>query len=269
MIPILTYHSLHAPGWSYGENDHIALENDLRVIRRLKLRIVPLAVIANALKEQRIVELASRGVLGISFDDGADFDYYDFVHPDFGHLKSMARILREQASDLGQDGGQANATSFVIVSPQARVELDRTCIAGRSQWRDVWWYEAAQSGVLTVANHSWDHLHGSLQEVAHSRDSRNSFMVVDNVDDADAQIKTAHQYLQSMLGRYANGLFAYPYGQAPRYLIESYFPAHDFVQAAFTTGGAAVTAQTNVLEIPRYVCGEHWHSPEELEAILA
>ena len=28
-VPILTYHGLHAPGWDYAENDHVALEQDL------------------------------------------------------------------------------------------------------------------------------------------------------------------------------------------------------------------------------------------------
>lgn len=267
-IPILTYHALHAPGWSYADNDHVALEADLQCIRSLGFRVAKLRDIADALRAGTLELLAAQRVLGLSFDDGTDLDFCDFVHPDAGHLKSMARILREQAFDLALGGGQANATSFVIASPDARRVLDQRCIAGRGQWRDLWWYEAAASGVLDIANHSWDHLHPELETVEHSSNSRGSFRDVRNGADADRQIREAQDYLDAQLRGHRCGLFAYPYGEANSYLIDEYFPAQSKLSAAFVTGGRAVTADSSIWAIPRYVCGEHWHSEQALEALL-
>src|SRR5690606_28187268 len=54
------------------------------------------------------------------------------------------------------------ATSFVIVDPEARAELDRSCLAGRGWWGDEWWDDALRSGLFAIENHSWDHHHDSL-----------------------------------------------------------------------------------------------------------
>ena len=48
-IPILTYHSNNVGGNDYDNNDHVALAADLRTIRRLGLRIVPLAQVVDVL----------------------------------------------------------------------------------------------------------------------------------------------------------------------------------------------------------------------------
>ena len=48
-IPILTYHALHAPGWDYDSNDHVALATDLALLRQLDYRIVPLSVLVQHL----------------------------------------------------------------------------------------------------------------------------------------------------------------------------------------------------------------------------
>jgi hypothetical protein len=45
-IPVLAYHALHAPDKDYASNDHVALEEDLKLIRRLGFRVAPLAEIA-------------------------------------------------------------------------------------------------------------------------------------------------------------------------------------------------------------------------------
>lgn len=267
-IPILTYHSLHAPGWSYADNDHVAFETDLKTIRKLGFRIVRLAQIADALRDGSFEQLARPKVVGLSFDDGSDHDYYDFCHPDYGYLKSMARILVEQAFDLALGGGQANATSFVIVSASARRELDETCIAGRGQWRDVWWYEANSRGVLDIANHSWDHLHTSLREVAHSEGARGDFRSVSTLPDAQQQIAQAQVQLNTILRELSCGLFAYPYGHVNAYLRDTYLPSQTLVHAAFETGGRAVTHDSSIWAIPRFVCGEHWQKPDELAALL-
>lgn len=267
-IPILTYHALHAPGWDYDSNDHVALEADLGVIRMLGFRVVPLATIATALIEGRFNDLARERVVGISLDDGTDHDFVDFSHPAYGYLKSMARVLEEQGADLGYHGGQANATSFVIVSPQARTQLDRTCIAGRGQWRDDWWLEAARQGTLTIANHSWDHLHPTLDTVVATRASRGEFQTIASDEDAEREIGDAERFLRAHLGDLACGLFAYPYGRFSDFLVSEYLPRQSLVNAAFAGGGDYVAADSGRWTIPRFTCQEHWHTPAALAEIL-
>jgi peptidoglycan/xylan/chitin deacetylase (PgdA/CDA1 family) len=268
-IPVLTYHAQRAPDWTYASNDHLALEDDLKTIRRLGFRIVSLSSLASALGNPSDPIWAMQKLVGVSFDDGTDSDFYDFSHPDYGHLKSMARILRENAFDLSVQGGQANATSFVIASPVARAQLDRTCIAGRGQWRDLWWYEANQTGVLSIANHSWDHLHDSLDTVAHSQNARGNFSLVTTLHDANAQILQAQEYIDHVVRANSCKLFAYPYGHTNAYLTDEYFPNQTAVHAAFQTGGQYVEYRSSVWAIPRFVCNEHWQSVEQLEQILA
>ncbi len=268
-IPILTYHALHAPGWDYHSNDHVALEADLGVIRTLGFRVASLATIATALIEGKFAELARERVVGVSLDDGTDHDFVDFSHPAYGYLKSMARVLQERGADLGYPGGQANATSFVIVSPQARAHLDRTCIAGRDQWRDDWWLQAAAEGTLTIANHSWDHLHPTLDSVVAMHANRGEFETILNADDAELEIGDAERFLRARLGDLASGLFAYPYGRFSDYLAHQYFPRQSLIKAAFAGGGRHVTAESGRWTIPRFTCQEHWRTPQALAEILS
>lgn len=272
-IPVLTYHALHAPGWEYHSNDHIALERDLAVIRESGRRVVPLSRLVSHLFEQPDPDLNDRALVALSFDDGSDHDYRDYSHPDWGHLKSF-RTLLTAAGDLGWDGGIPQGTSFVIVSPDARRQLDERLIAGRGQWQEDWWLPAAREGVLEIGNHSWDHAHPALDQVAHSDQTRRSsmagsFMAIDDQTAADTQVLQAEQYLENTLGHHRTGLFAYPFGEASDYLAGTWFPAHaDRFQAAFVTGGDYVTARSDRWRLPRFVCGEHWRTPQELAAIL-
>lgn len=268
-IPILTYHALHAPGWDYTSNDHVALERDLHSIRGLGFRVAPLSTIAQAVIEGTVASLAHGRVVGISFDDGTDHDYLDFSHPGYGHLRSMARVMREQGIGLGYPEGPATATSFVIVSPEARAQLDRSCIAGRGQWRDDWWAEAAREGVLVIANHSWDHLHPTLDSVITTQAERGRFDSVLTVEDADREIAQAERYLNERTEGLSARLFAYPYGHSNEFLVKSYMPKQQAVNAAFIGGGDYVRPDSNRWAIPRFICQEHWRTPDALEQILA
>ena len=73
-VPVLTYHGLHAPGWDYHENDHVALEQDLGLIDELGFKVVPLSVLVNHLFCREDARLESGKFVAISFDDGSDFD---------------------------------------------------------------------------------------------------------------------------------------------------------------------------------------------------
>ncbi len=94
-VPVFTYHSLHVPGTDYTTNDHIALEEDLKVIRDRGFRVVNVRRIVDAVIGTRS---APQGrCVGITFDDGPDFDFADVERPELGLVKSFARILREAA----------------------------------------------------------------------------------------------------------------------------------------------------------------------------
>jgi hypothetical protein len=270
-IPILVYHSLHAPGTDYASNDHVALEEDLRLIKKLRFRVAPLAAIARFAWGQGAADLDDGQWVGLTFDDGTDYDYLDINLPDIGYIKSFYTILKESGNAAALDWPQPTGVSFVIASPDARRVLDRTCIAGRDNWRDTWWEEAAGTGILAIGNHSWDHTHPTLELVAQRNQLKGTFLGIDNLEDADTQIRKAEEYIQHRTRGRSAGLFAYPYGEASEYLVREYFPRFKERHrqfAAFTTAGEYALAEGGGWSIPRFMCGEHWKTPEELEKIL-
>jgi peptidoglycan/xylan/chitin deacetylase (PgdA/CDA1 family) len=270
-VPVLCYHALHARGTSYAENDHTALEEDLRVISRAGFRILPLPALVDTLTGMSTVELAESRFVCITFDDGPDVDYMDYSDSRLGLVKSFRRILAESRLHCARAGDGPMAVSFVIASRGARTLLDRSCIAGRGDWRDSWWSECSRDGTIAIGNHSWDHLHESLPSVEQRDQLKGSFFGVDNPRDADIQIRVSREAIEHVLGHASTRLFAYPYGEAPDYLVRDYFPRQQLRhghRAAFTTGGAPATREANRWCVPRYVCGSHWSTPDELERLL-
>ena len=267
-VPILTWHAMNVAGQGYGDNDHAAFASDLETLHRLGLRVVSLRAIATALVEGRLDTL--KGCVGLSFDDGSDFDWHDLPHPAWGVQRSMANILRDFRARHGA-GAQPrlHATSFTIVSPEARAELDRTCMIGCRWWNDDWWREAEASGLLAVESHSWDHNHDSLAATAACA-PRGAFDLATR-GDADAQIARASRVLKARRGRDDDVLFAFPYGPGSDYLVNEYLPdasADHGVHAAFTGDGAPVSAGLSRWRLPRYVIRNDWNSPGELERLL-
>jgi hypothetical protein len=271
-IPVLTYHALNCQARDYQSNDHIALEEDLKLIRRLGFNVARLTDIAALTWRGAPSRLDSGSWVGLSFDDGTDHDYFDIVgHEYLGDVKSFHTILQESGSGAGRHWRRPTGTSFVIASPEARKALDRACMAGLGQWRDVWWKEAAKDGVLEIGNHSWDHTHPELETIAQHEQRKGTFYGIDNLGDADAQIAQADRYIKLKTGDRATPLFAYPYGEAPDYLVHEYFPngiGRHGMLAAFSTAGDYATQDSNRWSIPRFVCGPHWKGPEGLESIL-
>src|SRR3982074_2020719 len=129
-IPILSYHGLHASANDYADNDHVALEEDLRLIKKLGFRVAPLANIARFVLGKGASPLDRGNWVGLSFDDGTDRDYLDMDHPVLGHIKSFYTILKDSGTGPHRAWPQPTGVSFVIASPEARAVLDRTCIAG-------------------------------------------------------------------------------------------------------------------------------------------
>lgn len=267
-IPVLCYHSLNIDNNEYAGNDHIAFAEDLRLIHQLGKRIVPLQWIVDWVRGHRTDEELHQAV-GLSMDDGSWFDFYDMEHPSCGQQRGMLGILQDFKKEVGGGQPHLHATSFVIASPTARNELDKTCLINKNWWGDEWWQEANDSGLMSVENHSWDHLHPTLETVAHSRQAKSDFTQVDNYQDAKAQITQASTYIKSHT-QYAPRLFAYPYGHTHHYLSDEFLPyagGHG-LEGAFTTEARSVNKEDNPWLLPRYVCGCDWKTQEKLEWIL-
>ena len=266
-VPVLTYHSINIAGNDYDTNDHVALDDDLNRIHGLGLRVVPLSNVVDVLLG-RAPESSVDNAVALSFDDGSWFDWYDLDHPTCGRQRGFAHILRNFSSRVGYD---AHATSFVIVSPQAREILDRTCMIGAGWWSDAWWPQAARDGRIAIESHSWDHNHHTLPQTAQREQVKGTFRSIDSYSAADAEIRQAADWLDAHCAPRRSHLFAYPYGESNAYLVEDYLPRHASehrLDAAFDTAGKPVEMSSNRWLLPRYVCGQHWKTPEALEALL-
>jgi hypothetical protein len=260
-LPVLCYHGMNVHGSEYANNDHIAFAADLRVLARLGRTVVPLYQAVAALLDRRDMP---RNAVALSFDDGSWFDWHDLEHPSCGVQQSFARALREAAPTLA---GGAHATSFVIVSPEARAFLDRTCMIDRGWWSDAWWRDAEAEGLIAIESHSWDHNHETLPG-----SSRGTFATIDDYAKADAEIRVASDWLAENLPVERPRLFAYPYGETNDYLVREYFPTYTSEHrctAAFTTDARPMTSADDRWALPRYVCGRDWRTPEELQRVLA
>jgi len=266
-VPVLTYHSNNISGNDYASNDHVALAADLRVIHRRGLRIVPLGRVVDVLLGEAPESAVERSV-ALSFDDGSWFDWHDLDHPTCGPQRGFAGILRDFAA---QTGASAHATSFVIVSPDARATLDRTCLADCGWWGDDWWRPAQDEGLLAIESHSWDHNHHTLPVTAAHEQRTGTFRSIDTYMDADAELRQAADWLNRFLAPHRATLFAYPYGETNDYLVHEYLPhyTHEHrLRAAFGTAPGPIERSSGHWHLPRYVAGSHWKSSAELDRLL-
>lgn len=273
-IPVLCYHGSQIWGTTYSQNDHIALEEDLRYLLDAQYRLISPLALAVALRQKNEALLTGKLVC-ITFDDGTDFDYFDQEHKDAGFVKSFHTILSQSALQSHVVGknlpNAASSVGFVIASENARQTIDQACLLGKNQLGDDWWRECAQQGIIGIGNHSWDHTHETLDTVCQADNIKGSFYAINTYADADRQIRAAQDYIDTATGGCATSLFAYPYGHVSDYLVNEYFPKYEKEHrqlAAFSTGGEPVTRNSNLWALPRYVCGQHWRSPEEFRKIF-
>lgn len=279
---ILTYHSHHVLGPEYHLNDHIAFPLDLELITQAGYRIVPLGTIVEQLNAGQGggATAASHDAryVALTFDDGPIYDLDDFVHPQMGLQRGFVGVMRDfSATSGGRRQPDLKATSFVIASPEARHVIETTFDAeytylGAGSMGELWWDRAIATGLLSIANHSWDHLHPGLERVAHSKQVRADFTQVVSEEDADAQILAASRYIHEHTGGKATPFFAYPFGHFNDFLATTYLPKKGRaagILAAFTSEPRPVAAGDNVYTLPRYICGHHWKTPEQLAAILS
>ncbi|MCF6318428.1 MAG: polysaccharide deacetylase family protein [Proteobacteria bacterium] len=258
---ILTYHSTNIFGNTYQTNDLVAFRSDLQLFKELCVEIISTHDLVAWLKGKKSLDPDGKYV-ALTFDDGCELDYYDWQHPTHGYQQSFYTSMKTY-------DGKIHATSFVIASDKARMDLVNTCTAGFEIWGDQWWQEAENSGLFSVENHSWDHLHATLLTVKQKNNLKGDFTKIDNLSDANTQIKEASGYINSRVLNKRTTLFAYPYGHYNDYLTREYFPIEqNEISAAFTCGAEPVIQNTNLWKVPRYVCGLDWKTSLELTEML-
>lgn len=263
---ILTYHSQNIRGAGTGDNDHVALAQDLAALTRAGIRIVPLAKLVDAL-DSRDTAQEIDGTVCLSFDDGCDFDVRDMDYPDHGPQRSFLGILRDFARAQQDAQPDLHATSFVIASAEARQAIDARSLYGKGWISDDWWREAEASGLLAVENHGWDHNHPDLAPGDHDR---GGFTSINSEEACRVQVELAAETIAERSGRRPE-LFAYPFGESSVYIREQYFPRFSErhgCRAALGTEPGPVTTDSDRWNLPRYVCGRDWTTPEGLLKLL-
>ncbi len=269
-VPILTYHAVNIAGNDYANNDHVAFAADLRLIHDLGLRIVPVHWVVDQLLGTADRDLSR--CVALSCDDGSDFDYYDLDHPSHGPQRSLFNCMTDFILERGVAAQpDLHLTCFVIASPEARTHLDHNCLAGRGWMSDRWWKPALQSGCIAIENHSFDHNHAAIPLSGIDGMQRGSFHPVDTYTRADAEIAQATRLIGAAIAPQRTSLFCYPYGQSNDYLRTDYLPNHQSehgMRAAFGDGATPVTSASDRWNLPRYICGWHWKTSQELKAIL-
>ena len=268
---VFAYHSQNCGGYDYASNDHLAFASDLQAIADAGVPIVSLEHIARCLNTHSPAALPERFV-GLSCDDGTLLDWADYDHPAFGMQKSLANILRDHVSAADIEP-QGLLTAFVIASPEARSAIDTACYDGIPLSDDGWWLDAAREGLLHLGNHSFDHVHASLPVTLQRYGVPGDFSSVDNYALANQQIARATEQINAVLAQVqvTANVFAYPYGHTNDYLTQHYLPefANEHrMWGGYTTEQAYVESATSCFRIPRFVCGDAWHSPQGFAAIL-
>lgn len=270
-VPILTYHGVNIAGNDYAGNDHVAFAADLELIHAQGLRIVPAQWVADQLLGR--VRRDLRRCVALTCDDGSNFDYDDLDHPEHGPQLSFynaLRAFRERHGERAQP--DLHLTAFVIADPLARERMDRQCLVGRDWMQSRWWRAAQDSGLLAIENHSWDHNHPCLASPGPHGLVRGDFHAVATAAQAEFEIARSQQFLATQLAPHQPRLFCYPFGHVNDFLNRDWLPRHGSaagLDAAFGDGAAAATPQSDRWNIPRFVCGWHWRSPDGLREILA
>lgn len=264
---VLTYHSGNLAGNDYATNNLVALAQDLEQLRALSIPVVPLDVVVAARLKGEGHRLPA-SIAAISLDDGLDFDFEDLVHPYHGAQSSVRTVLERHEREQGV---RAHATSFVIASPQARRQIAEREMLNHQWIGDHWWAAAIASGRFGIGNHGWDHLSPSARPVGQREGKTGSFRHVKTFEDADLQVRVAHDFIVTRAPNPSAGLFAYPYGDASDFVADEYFPQHgerNGTIAAFTGTPGPLHEASDRWRLPRYTCGMDWHSTGELARIF-
>lgn len=253
-------------GNEYGANDLVSLAADLRMLHARGFRVVRLR---DAIDAFLAGDNMPAGSVALACGAGPDFDFRDLDHPSAGRQRSAYNVLRDFAAL--SPGAPPHLTSFVVVGPEARAALDRACMLGRGWWSEDWWREAVASGLMHIANDSWDHHHDALPQSFDLGVPRGTFTSIADQRLADHEIRQAADYLRARAPNPGTALFAYPYGEPSDYVAREYLPRFGGelgILAAFTDRAGFIEPGLDRWQLPRFVCGRDWTSPEELQRIL-
>ncbi|HUQ28735.1 MAG TPA: polysaccharide deacetylase family protein [Usitatibacter sp.] len=267
---ILTFHSHNVSGDTYATNDHVALDATLTTLERLRIPVLRLVDVARRLRAKNFDSLPPRFAC-ITFDDGSDYDWRDAEFPGHGVQRSMFSILRSHSRSLLGLAWlrRARATSFVIASARARDEIAAAALGDAALMSDAWWAGAQRSGLMDIGTHGWNHVHPAVSEMASRPELVEHFERIESPEDARLQVDRAFESIQASAGGDAGRIFAYPYGQVSDFVADRHLPSHGGIVAAVAVEPRPVTASSDPWRMPRYVCGPHWSSDEELEKLLA
>lgn len=261
-VPILCYHAMNVHGTDYEQNDHTALDRDITLIKSLGFTIKSLSWIVDAYRREDWTAL-NHPVIAISFDDAPDIEAYSYCDLRFNEMvESFHSIIARH---------HVPATSFLIASEAARTQIAQHGAPEPPNLYSSDWWNSTKDTLLDLANHSWDHNHEHVSPVAQKEQTKGNFFAIDNEADAIAQITTAHNHLKAATKDRVKPLFCYPYGHVNEYLRDNFFamrPDLHEMHAAFSTAGEHFTENNSIWAVPRYVCGHHWRSTEELKSIL-
>jgi len=253
---VLTFHSQNVTGYEHAAlDDHVALDESLNLLAALGMPVLRLVDAVHYLRESPD-KLPARYVC-LTFDDGTDFDWRLVKGPTGQIHEPFSSILKRH---------EATGTSFVVASPEAREDIMRPLQP--VQMSEDWWHDAQQSGLIDIGVHGWDHVHPSVTAMRSTPDLIERFDRVASREQALLQIDKAVDYIATRAGPGSARVFAYPYGQVSDFLADSYLPAQDRILAAFTTAGVAIEEGMDRWRLPRFVCGWHWRSPDELRKLL-
>lgn len=265
-IPVLTYHASTVAGYDYQQNDHVALSADLDLINELGFHVVSLASVIDHMLGRATYDLANSVVL--TCDDGCDLEVDDVDYPGIGPQAGFLNIMKKAHASFGW---QPTMTSFVIADPDARQKMDKECLHGLGWMSDDWWQTVQIDQYFSLGSHGWDHNHPVLGLAGFDGMNTGSFHDVDSSVRASYQIEQSLHFINEKIKPDRCRYFAYPYGHVPDYLRTEYLPenaARLGLDAAFGTQPGHITQHGDIWNLPRYVCGWHWKSREELKAIL-
>jgi peptidoglycan/xylan/chitin deacetylase (PgdA/CDA1 family) len=268
-VPILTHHSNNLAGNAYHGNDLVAFARDLRLIDDLGFSIVPVQRVVDRLLGRSDEDLSR--CVALTCDDGSDLDFHDLVHPEHGPQRSFLNSLRAFREERGaQAQPDLHLTSFVIADPVARAKMEQDCLDGRRWLNDHWWREAEASALISIENHSWDHNHPCLSSPGPHGLVRGDFHALADAAQARFEIAQAQDYVTLRSGRRPR-LFCYPFGHVSPF-VHSWLAQHGpglGLDAGFGDGATPINEDSDRWNLPRYICGWHWRTPDELAAILS
>jgi len=264
---ILTYHSQNVAGSETGNNDHVALAADLDRLHSAGCLFVSLGSLVNGLFGDAALP-AGRPLICLTFDDGCDYDVRTLEFPGYGLQTGLLQIMETFIRLEGRDAQPGlHATSFVIASPLARRQIDSKSLFNKRHMSDDWWREADAHPLMAIGNHGWDHNHPDLEEGQYAR---GGFEQINSPEHCHQQVVQASEFIGQITGRKPR-FFAYPFGESSDYIRNEYFPLRGdehHCLAAIGTDPGFVSTQSNRWNLPRFVCGRDWSSPDQLLATL-